>query len=236
MKHFFLVLMLTIFSLGLTAQESYQDVVYLKNGSIIKGTIIEQVPNESIKIQTADGSIFVYKMSEILKMTKEMTNVSRQNSFSFKKKQLSFKDIAGYRGFLDFGYSFGTSDYKSDRLELSTSHGYQFNPYLFIGGGVGIHYHTDADLFFMPIFVHARANFLKNDITPFFDFKIGYSVFDGMGFYLSPAIGCSFNMGEGNNRLFFMLGYSMQKAEIEYYRYTENVNLGAFSLKVGFEF
>ena len=73
MKHFFLVLMLTIFSLGLTAQESYQDVVYLKNGSIIKGTIIEQVPNESIKIQTADGSIFVYKMSEILKMTKEMT-------------------------------------------------------------------------------------------------------------------------------------------------------------------
>ena len=72
MKHFFLVLMLTIFSLGLTAQESYQDVVYLKNGSIIKGTIIEQVPNESIKIQTADGSIFVYKMEEILKMTKEM--------------------------------------------------------------------------------------------------------------------------------------------------------------------
>ena len=48
-----------------------QDVVYLKNGSVIKGMIIEQTPNVSIKIQTKDGSVFVYKMDEISKMTKE---------------------------------------------------------------------------------------------------------------------------------------------------------------------
>ena len=34
------------------------DAVYLKNGSVIKGTIIEQVPNVQIKIQTKDGNIF----------------------------------------------------------------------------------------------------------------------------------------------------------------------------------
>jgi len=49
----------------------YIDVVYLKSGSIVKGTIIEQTPNVSIKIQTQDGSIFVYKMTEVEKMTKE---------------------------------------------------------------------------------------------------------------------------------------------------------------------
>jgi len=48
-----------------------QDVVYLKNGSIIRGLIIEQVPNVSIKIQTSDGSVFFYKMEEIEKITKE---------------------------------------------------------------------------------------------------------------------------------------------------------------------
>ncbi len=48
-----------------------QDVVYLKNGSVIRGTIIEQVPNVQIKIKTSDGSIFVYKIEEIEKMTKE---------------------------------------------------------------------------------------------------------------------------------------------------------------------
>ena len=49
----------------------YQDVVYLKNGSMIKGLVIEQIPNVSIKIQTADGSIFVFEMNQITKITKE---------------------------------------------------------------------------------------------------------------------------------------------------------------------
>lgn len=47
------------------------DVVYLKNGGMIRGTIIEQVFNVQIKIQTKDGNIFVYKVDEIEKVTKE---------------------------------------------------------------------------------------------------------------------------------------------------------------------
>ena len=49
----------------------WQDVVYLKNGGIIRGMIIEQVPNVTLKIQTRDGSVFVYKFEEISKITKE---------------------------------------------------------------------------------------------------------------------------------------------------------------------
>lgn len=51
--------------------DQFIEVVYLKNGSIIKGIIVEQVPGESLKIQTADGSLFVFKMDEVLKTTKE---------------------------------------------------------------------------------------------------------------------------------------------------------------------
>ena len=47
------------------------DVVHLKNGSIIKGIVIETIPNETIKIETADGSIFVYPFDEVQKITKE---------------------------------------------------------------------------------------------------------------------------------------------------------------------
>lgn len=49
----------------------YIEVLYLKNGSIIRGMIIEQIPNEQVKIQTSDGSIFVYTMDQVLKITKE---------------------------------------------------------------------------------------------------------------------------------------------------------------------
>ena len=48
------------------AQET-QDVVYLKNGSVIRGTVIEQVPGKSLKIKTSDGSVFVYTMDEVEK-------------------------------------------------------------------------------------------------------------------------------------------------------------------------
>ena len=48
------------------------DVVYLKNGSVIRGTIVEQVPGESLKVQTANGSIQVYTLDEVWKMTIEI--------------------------------------------------------------------------------------------------------------------------------------------------------------------
>lgn len=48
------------------------DVIYLKNGDIRKGTIIENVPNDYIKVETADGSIYTIKYADIEKMTKEV--------------------------------------------------------------------------------------------------------------------------------------------------------------------
>ena len=43
--------------------QNNEDVVYLKNGSVIRGVIIEQVPYQTLKIQTKDGNIFVYNFS-----------------------------------------------------------------------------------------------------------------------------------------------------------------------------
>ena len=54
----------------LLAQET-EDVIYLKNGETVWGTIVEQIPGESLKIQTADGRVLVYAMNEIPKMVKE---------------------------------------------------------------------------------------------------------------------------------------------------------------------
>ena len=53
------------------AQGNMQDVVYLKNGSIIRGDIIEMVPSETVKIMTADGCVFIYDFADVEKFTKE---------------------------------------------------------------------------------------------------------------------------------------------------------------------
>lgn len=48
-----------------------QDVVYLKNGSIVRGQIVELVPDGTVKIETADGSVFVFRMEEVERIAKE---------------------------------------------------------------------------------------------------------------------------------------------------------------------
>ena len=77
MKKLFLIIACAICATCAIAQNNLQDVVYLKNGSIIRGTIIEQVPGESIKLSTADGSVFTYPMSDVDRMTKEESPIQR---------------------------------------------------------------------------------------------------------------------------------------------------------------
>ena len=65
------ILSILIFAPSLFSQQTFQDVVYLKDGSVIRGTILEQIHNVSLKIQTQDGNIFIYKMEEVRKIVKE---------------------------------------------------------------------------------------------------------------------------------------------------------------------
>jgi hypothetical protein len=54
------------------AQSGYfEEVVYLKNGSIYKGVIVEEVPGKSIKLLTKDQNIIAFQLDEIEKLTKE---------------------------------------------------------------------------------------------------------------------------------------------------------------------
>ena len=71
------------------------------------------------------------------------------------------------------------------KIELSTTHGYQFNNYFFVGGGVAFNYYTDADLYAAPIYANFRANFINKKVTPFADVKAGYAVGDIEGAYAS---------------------------------------------------
>ena len=68
MRKLLLVLTLLLSISTYVAAQNYTEVVYLKNGSIIKGVIIEQVPNVSLKIKTGDGSLIICQMSDVTKI------------------------------------------------------------------------------------------------------------------------------------------------------------------------
>ena len=115
----------------------------------------------------------------------------------------------GYRGFLEWSSSvrsdnFGVFDlhgnFTTERqgsfyTGFSTSHGYQINPMLFIGGGLGMERCGDLDNWVVPIFVQGRVDFKFGKFTPFGDVRLGANVAEGAGIYISPTIGYRFNWG-----------------------------------------
>ena len=92
MKYFLPILL--IFSFVLC--EQYEDVVYLKNGTVIRGMIIEQAPNKYVKIKSGEN-IFVFEINKIQKITKELNKgVDSQSHIILDDKTFSIS-----LGFLD---------------------------------------------------------------------------------------------------------------------------------------
>lgn len=106
----------------------------------------------------------------------------------------------GYRGFVDWNNSLRTSNTpfgKSTEFYtgLSTSHGYQFNPLLFVGAGVDYEYCSSISSTICSFYLHGRTDLKFGHFTPFGDLRIGYNVASGGGFYLSPSVGHRFDLG-----------------------------------------
>ncbi|MBX2973211.1 MAG: hypothetical protein KF797_08920 [Flavobacteriales bacterium] len=230
------------------AQGNYQDVVYLKNGSIIRGVIIEQVPNKSIKIETADRNVFVFQMDEIEKLTKEPYQGRARNDRNNTGPR------SGYSGIVETGYQQGVGYYGSSRLKLNIINGYRFNPYLSMGLGVGMRYFTDPGDVLLPLFADFRVRFMDKTVTPYFSTGIGYSFdlgdgFTGAGFFLNPALGVAFKVSP-KVALHVALDHEMQQVTTwdysPYYNHLYNTyyynantrksNSGAIGLTTGISF
>ena len=146
-----------------TWAQAMQEVVYLKNGSIIKGIVIEQIPGESLKIKTNDGSIFAYQMSEVEKIAKEEV-VPMRNSYSYRNATPKVNGYNSfqpkYRGFADLGFTLGVGMGAGvNRVDIFTTHGVQIIPQLFIGAGVGFNASFDGALG-LPLYLDMRTDIL----------------------------------------------------------------------------
>lgn len=242
------ILLISFICISAANAQSLQEVVYLKNGSIIRGDIIEQVPNESLKIKTVDGSVFAYKMEEVIKITKEpyVSSVSSSSTevFNVDDESYGWEKAPRYRGFIGDSYIFHTGDIEQDRIFLWTSHGCQIIPYLYAGVGVGVNYWLESDYYSdaysVPVFAHVRGELhkvLRKNFSPYVDMKIGYSFADCEGFYFAPQVGCHFYFGHGITGISVGIGYTLQNYEFEYSRYRNKpFDAGGVEFTVAFDF
>lgn len=210
MKRFAICLLALVIS-STTCMVMAQDVVYLKNGSVIKGSVIEMVPNQTIKIQTADGSLFVYQTSEVDRVERDNNKRSENN------EEVGDYLERGFRGIIDLSSHYGVGDAEDNYLlTASFTPGYQITHFLFVGAGVAPtlvlfdnkYYDEVETSFILPIYGAIRFDFINARVSPFLDLRSGYSVTnDCKGFYGYAGVGC---------RIFkwsLSAGYTYQKNE-----------------------
>ena len=253
-KHVLLIILFVgILSPINTFAQRLEDVVHLNNGSEIRGVIVEQIPNESIKIQTRDGNVLSYSIGEIERMTKERGR--RRNPVA--RELRSFNNPKGYMGMIEVGGGIGVGDYPATRISASMINGYRFSPHFAVGVGIG------ADLFIkdwrlyngrdyaghgggdlsVPVFLHLRSDFLKGSWSPFVSCNLGYAL-PLIGYYKGPMLdasaGIGFNIGS-RHRMTVGGGYAFNQVQYalgdQYQGYVSGKNVSdGFKLKIGFSF
>ncbi len=197
-------LMLTVFfflTAVAFAQTNLEDVMYLKNGSIYRGTIIEQVPGESYKIQIAGGSIISLTVAEVQKITKETAYNTRPQYHDREKDNFTMmphfmmakRDTPTKPAYLRKRRFFSTIEFRpgNSSVGLRIVHGYKFGRFGYLGIGFGVDAVSFSNRMFdskhlfdntrvnnglyLPLYIHYSGDILRKRITPYYFIEAGYA-------------------------------------------------------------
>ena len=171
-----------------------------------------------------------------------------------------FSQDKGYHGNIELGYSLNPNNptVSVNWTEINTIHGYQFNPYVFVGGGIGLHFlselksgNIDGIPYWkrdasteVPVFADVKLTFLKKKIYPFIDLRIGKYLTNDSGLYESIGLGCNFSIKK--QAVYMLVSYTTGKfkfqelymnrydSELKYYDFDSSQSM--LSIKVGYSF
>ncbi|MFG6424911.1 hypothetical protein [Lepagella muris] len=107
-----------------------------------------------------------------------------------------------YKGFIEAGYSKTLGNYDADFLELSTSQGFQYNSWFYMGVGLGVDVlfsHKNDDWgsdWENPSYGSDRGSTTTAAMIPLFtDFRFNIGGNSGASFFIDMKVGCSFLLG-----------------------------------------
>lgn len=176
----------------------------------------------------------------------------------------------GYRGFVDwtnriYRHSFPTlnpNQYWSQTNYIpgiSTSHGFQFNPWIFAGAGLDYSLEDNGfpgqhsyqlDNFSLSIFADIRTDLQFGKFTPFADVRLGWNASSNGTVYFSPSIGYRFNWGRKVG-LNVGVGYTLDSFRYQEFKQVDTIygyqtwiptgkyytlNNSSFTFRVGIDF
>jgi opacity protein-like surface antigen len=241
-------------ALPLFAQRGKQDVVYLKNGSILRGTIVLQDPGKLIKLKTSDNSLWVFTNEQIDSITKPV--------------KVRILPKTGYYNLTETGFLAG--DYSNATRAVFTLinvNSWRFNNGLSAGIGAGVELSEES---YLPVVADLRYFHGEKRSVPFVSLQAGYSIslggsYDQIiyaiddrrmspvvypgpipdyskdplsatgGFLVNPAIGIQTPLNE-NLSMTFSAGYRYMRYSYTRTDYRLDIDYNRLSLKIGLLF
>lgn len=161
-KLFFAFILLNILAIHSYGQKS-RDVVYLKNGSIVYGTLTE-VSDNQFKIKTTDGSLFIFSVEEVDKFI-------RDEPFTGDRRS------EGIGISLEGGFLIGSQsgEYPSP-FSFNALINYTFNTKHLLGIGTGAEFIGKT---YTPLFLEYRVLLNEKNVAPYIFMRGGMVLYLG---------------------------------------------------------
>ncbi len=154
-----------LFVINASAQHK-EDVLYLKNGSVIHGLILNDSVRNNIRILNHAGDILSFEASIIDTIRHEKP--FEYKAFVFNRRGSEF-NLNGALLIHSGNHNIG----KTVIPGISAGYGYRFQPYFTAGTELGIEFYEWLQI---PVSVFVRFRMSQNTVSPIFYFKTGYSL------------------------------------------------------------
>ena len=219
------IVLLYIFCIGFFIEGMGQDnpshwidVVYLRDGSVLKGRILEYDYETEMRFEFSTGAQVVLAHSKIRSIRQELLNKGRvQKTYQFKER--------GFYNATDL-IILAVDERTDDQAAagLSSSFGFQFRRSIGAGIGFAVHnFSIGGNEMIYALYGEARGYLNKKNVSPFYAAHAGYGfaanddqlVSSRGGIYLAPSFG--YRMGAAEHVNFTLsLGWNFQRASFTY--------------------
>jgi hypothetical protein len=166
-------IVLFLFTTSLFSQETTmlcQDIVYMKGGSVFRGTVTAYEIEGNLVMRTWSGAQMQIPASNVRRIVQQCKDTTRFSGKIFENPSYTFSEEGWYHA---TRFSILTSEEAG--LGIQHSSGKKINRYWGVGMGIGLeNFEPYNDVLTVPVFAEIRGYLLPKRIAPFYALGVGY--------------------------------------------------------------
>lgn len=159
-----------------------RDVIVLKNGQKVQGTVLERSLDAPVKLRNVHGQVFTYKWDEVERILidkNKKADAPNKKADAPVENTKSRKMRLGFTAELGMGYGLEQKHHLVGEMnpEFSLTVGTRLSRLLYVGVGATVQRYDRTEILPITPMLLARFDYpLQGKFTPFLDLRAGYTV------------------------------------------------------------